>query len=105
MLYKCEICGLEYRDLNNCKGHELQCREKHRLALDMAEDVGFMHDRAQRANFRLCAKVKIAENEFKYYDVINAEYVQKDNRVVININQNEQQPEQKQDTKKSNKKS
>lgn len=102
MKYTCEVCGAMFAEVAKCTEHERECRDKYETALFLAEDITFMPDRAKRGNFGLCVKVKFQENDFKFFNVINAEYVHKDNRVVINIDQNEQQ--QKQDIKKPTKK-
>ena len=82
-IYKCEICGKEFPDWEECNKHEKTCKEIHATGLRLASEL---NDAVKAADERGGCEVGICVGaDETVYRFIGAEYSAKERLVVLDI--------------------
>lgn len=82
-IYKCEICGKEFPEWEECSKHEKTCREIHATGLRLAEQL---NDTVKAANERGNCEVGVCVGcDNNVYRFVGAEYSAKECVVVLDI--------------------
>lgn len=82
-IYKCEVCGKEFADWEECNKHEKTCKEIHATGLRLA---GQLNDTVKAANERGNCEVGVCVGaDDNVYRLVGAEYSAKERLVVLDI--------------------
>lgn len=82
-IYKCEICGKELADWEECHKHEKTCKEIHATGLRLAEQL---NDTVKAADERGNCEVGVCVGcDDNVYRLVRAEYSAREHVVVLEI--------------------
>lgn len=82
-IYKCELCGKELADWEECHKHEKTCKEIHATGLRLAEELNDTVKAAdERGNCEVGVCVGCDDNIYRF---VGAEYNARERIVVLDI--------------------